>query len=133
MHDILINQKRSFFFPAVTNMCSADSYISNFIYLDVHNASLYYLQSCVCTVHVRFPGTIYFVPLRTPHSDCGSVIRVNSYDGNQIHSFQCGGSATFTVKPDDKINITVHNLGGAVYDTSYCYVVSLGRTFSSIV
>jgi hypothetical protein len=123
--NILRKQCLSIF--VVTNMCSADGYISNFIYLDVHNASLYYLQSCTCTLHVRFPGTLYFVPIRTPDSDCGSVIRVISYDGNQIHSFQCGGTATFPVKPDDRINITVHSLGGGVYDTAYCYVISLGR------
>ncbi|XP_061176089.1 uncharacterized protein LOC133185042 [Saccostrea echinata] len=111
----------------VTSMCSPDSYLSSFIYLDVHNASLYYLQSCSCTVHVRFPGKIYFVPERTPSSDCGSAIHIVSYDGNQNYTFLCTGSTSFHVKKDDKINITVRrtNLEGPVYNTSYCYIISL--------
>ena len=112
---------------AVTNMCSSDNYFSNFIYLDVHNASLYYLQSCVCTLHVLFSGTLYFVPIRTPQPDCGSVIHVTSNDGNQIHAFKCNGTTTFSVKTNDRISISVHNLGQLAYDTAYCYVVSLGR------
>ncbi|XP_062607784.1 uncharacterized protein LOC134269598, partial [Saccostrea cucullata] len=109
----------------VTSMCLPDNYLSSFIYLDVHNASLYYLQSCTCTVHVRFPGEIYFVPERTPSPNCGSAIHVVSYDGNQNHVFRCAGSASFSVKKDDRINITVHNLDGPVYNTSYCYIISL--------
>ncbi|XP_022294020.2 uncharacterized protein LOC111104393 isoform X1 [Crassostrea virginica] len=109
----------------VTNMCSSDNYFSNFIYLDVHNASLYYLQSCVCTLHVLFSGTLYFVPIRTPQPDCGSVIHVTSNDGNQMHAFKCNGTTTFSVKTNDTISISVHNLGQLAYDTAYCYVVSL--------
>lgn len=109
----------------VTNMCSSDNFFSNFIYLDVHNASLYYLQSCICTLHVRFPGTIYFKTIQTPTPNCGSVIHVTSSNGNQVHVFQCEGNTSFPVKTNDMINISIHNLGGLNYDTSYCYVISL--------
>lgn len=109
----------------VTNMCSPDNFFSNFIYLDVHNASLYYLQSCICTLHVRFPGTLYFKTLQTPPPDCGSVMHVTSSDGNQVHVFHCGGNTSFPVKTNDMINISIHNLGELSYDTSYCYVISL--------
>lgn len=108
-------------------MCSSDNFFSNFIYLDVHNASLYYLQSCICTLHVRFPGTLYFKTIQTPTPNCGSVIHVTSSDGNQVHVFQCGGNTSFPVKTNDMINISIHNLGGLNYDTSYCYVISLGK------
>lgn len=109
----------------VTNMCSSDNFFSNFLFLDVHNASLYYLQSCICTLHVRFPGTLYFKTIQTPPPDCGSVINVTSSDGNRVHVFQCGGNTSFPVKTNDVVNVSIHNLGGLNYDTSYCYVISL--------
>ena len=101
--------------------------------MDFSDARNFRHQSCNCTIITRWSGTFLFKSIVTPPfgKPCGSRIQLHiSEDDSQKHVIECAGNLTMSVSTGDKIIITIYNVGNkTIYDTDYCYILSISTYF----